>query len=79
MKIRQTYLDESGVIDIDHEAIDILADDGRVLFTVDLDESGFIEIHTGSTVKHNDKLLDKTIKVYPRSSNVIRVERNEFE
>lgn len=53
----------------------ILADDGRDLFSLDLDEDGSLHIHTGARAKHNDVMLDGRISITAKSSNWFTLRR----
>jgi hypothetical protein len=76
MNIRQTYLSPSDkIIKIDHNSIDLVADDGRDLFTIKQLECGAIEISTGVTVKHFGRFLEARVIVEPRASNILKVSR----
>lgn len=80
MKIKQTYLNEGEkVIEIEHDSLCIMADDGRELFTISLEKDGSIEVCAASVVKHNDTILDNLLSINPRASNTITVFRREYK
>lgn len=80
MKIKQTYLNEGNkVINIDHDAIDILADDGRELFSIHQKPDGSIEVSASSTIKHGGAILENLISIEPRCSNVVTIRRREYK
>lgn len=55
----------------------IKADDGRDLFTIQMNEDGTIEVRAGLYVKHQEKILSSALAVIPHSTNSIRVMRIE--
>ena len=77
MKIKETY----GVQELDIEigSVDIVADDGRTLFTIDVNCDGSIEVHASSTVKHNGVLLDTKIDVSAQGCNWFRLTRQVYK
>ncbi len=78
MKIKP--ISNTKVLDeIDVREIDIIADDGRVLFTVFENIYGELEISSGACVKHNSIMLDSALEISPRSSNVITVGRKVYK
>jgi len=77
MKIRGTYGD-SVTAEIEHESIEILAEDGRVLYTVDLKKDGSLEVHTSGTVKHNGVVLDSHIAVTAKGVNWFKLSRCKY-
>ena len=79
MKIRQTYMSPSDkIISIDHNSIDLVADDGRDLFTIKQLECGAIEISAGGPVRHFGRVLEAKVMVEPRASNILKVSRKPF-
>lgn len=76
MKIRQTYLSKpDAIVNIDHESLDIVASDGRDLFTIKLNENGGIEITASSIVRHSGEIFDTALSVRPKFSNTVLIER----
>lgn len=65
--------------EINVREIDIIADDGRVLFTVYENADGGLEISSGGCVKHNDVMLDSGIDISPKASNIITVSRKVYK
>ena len=65
--------------EIEVREIDIIADDGRVLFTVYENPDGGLEISSGGFVKHNDVILDNGLEITPRSSNIFTVSRKVYK
>ena len=64
MKIKQTYMATSDdIIEIGYGSIEIIADDGRALYTLTLNDEGDLEVSTGGTVKHSGCILDTAICV----------------
>lgn len=81
MKVRDSYDVINGVSRITEmvsSGLDIVADDGKTLFTIHLVDDG-IEIATGGLCKHQGKVLDSPIRVLPIGRNRIVIEREVFE
>jgi len=56
--------------------IEIVADDGKTLFSLSVDLDGTLEVSSGGgVVKHDTRLLDSGLMVMPRASNVVRIRR----
>ncbi len=66
------------IVVIPHNSIDILSDDGRPLFTIQLKEGGKLQIDSGMTCKHEDVVLDTGISITPVACNVIEVARKVY-
>jgi len=60
-------------------SIDILADDGRQLFSVTENSDGSIEIRTGINCVHNETLLDTAFVLEPKTSNSVVIRRKEYQ
>lgn len=58
---------------------EIVADDGKTLYSIRLTEGGRLEISGGSFCKHENVLLDERLIVQPRASNFIHVSRCKYE
>ena len=54
---------------------DILADDGRTLFTLRLNDDGTLIIEAGMTAKHNDVMLAEQLTIMPLDSRRIEIRR----
>ena len=81
IKLKATYPvneDENKEIVIENNSIDILADDGRTLYSLELNEDGQLTVSTSSTVKVNEKILDSQVIVKPKASNVVKISREEY-
>lgn len=65
-------------INIDSDSLDIIADNGKTLFTIKQQRDG-ITISGGSFCKHNGKLLDTYLNIRPIASNVVFVSRDEYK
>lgn len=65
--------------EIEVKEIDIIADDGRVLYTIYEKPDGSLEISTGGCVKHNDVMFDSGIEISPKASNIITVRRKVYK
>lgn len=81
MKIRDSYAEINGekeTIEMPSGALDVIADDGRTLFCIKL-EDGAIEVSTASFCKHEGRLYDTPISIKPRASNVVRVIREKWK
>ena len=55
-------------------SIDIIADDGRTLFSVRL-KDGRLEVSAGGVCKHGGVLLDEGLLIAPRYANQVVVSR----
>jgi hypothetical protein len=78
MKIKP--ISNTKVLDaIDVREIDIIADDGRVLFTIYEKSDGGLEISSGGCVKHNDVMLDSEIEISLKAANVFTVKRKVYK
>lgn len=65
--------------EIEVHEIDIIADDGRTLFTISCNQGGQLEISTNMCVKHNDLMFDSAISITPIASNRINVMRKVYK
>ena len=77
MKIKETYGDQQH--DIKGSSLEVLADDGRVLYTIDLNNDGSLEVHTSGTVKHSNQVLDTGIQVTAKGPNWFKLSREVFQ
>lgn len=71
--------DKPEPIEFPSNAIDILADDGRPLFSIHQNQNGTIDISVGMHCKHLGVFLDNAILVRPVASNVVRIQRTEYK
>ncbi len=46
---------------IELNGIEIIADDGRELFSIEMDKSGWVDIHCSGFCKHNGKVYDDKV------------------
>lgn len=61
------------------KSVDIEANDGRVLYTLKLNDDGSLEIAAESKVIHQEGVvLDTGLLVKPRCSNILIVSREEY-
>lgn len=59
---------------------DILADDGRPLFSFYLKNGGNLEVSSGGLAcKHEDVMLDSSLIIAPMASNVVGISRKKYE
>lgn len=65
--------------EINVREIDIIADDGRVLFTVFENSDGGLEISSGGCVKHLNIMLDSSMEISPKAANIITVSRKVYK
>ena len=64
----------------DCQSIDIMAEDGRVLYSLYLTDAGALGVNTdGMVVNHKGIMLDSRIKILPGSAGSIRVEREPYK
>lgn len=81
MKIRDMHSTLSGdktEYTMPSGGLQIIADDGRTMFTVRLAKEGHIEVSGGSFCKHGGKILDDLLIVEPRACNLVYVRRMEY-
>lgn len=64
---------------IELNGIEIIADDGRELFSIEMDKSGWVDIHCSGFCKHNGKVYDDKVLVSPRASNWIEIKRRLYD
>ena len=72
-------IEQSAPVSIESNSLDILAEDGRPLFTINELVDGSIEISTSTVCKYKGKLLDSKLVVIPKSSNCIVAARMEYD
>lgn len=59
-------------------SFDILAEDGRPLFTLSCNNSGMLEVSTSMIVKQGDVMLDTSIIITPKDRNTIEIKRTKI-
>lgn len=83
MKVRDPHLKINGVdsqYDISSDVLDIIADDGRELFSIALGKDGSIRIDAPGCCKHNGVILDSAgLSIMPIASNCFHVKRRELK
>lgn len=82
MKIRDSFAalnNECSGIEMPSGGLEVVADDGRALFSIRLADDGTLEISGGSFCKHGGRLLEETIAVMPRASNLVYVRKERHE
>lgn len=80
MQIRDSHAAVNGVFNtksMPSGSIDIIANDGNVLFSVRL-KDGQLEISAGGVCKHDGQLLDEGLLVAPRYRNQVFVSRERI-
>ncbi len=78
MKIRDSHAsinNDKTEYEMPSGGLDIIADDGRTLFSIRQQADGSIEVHSGSFAKHNGKLLHDRLEIRPRSANNVIIFR----
>ena len=65
--------------EINVREIDIIADDGRVLFTIFGYSDGGLVISSGGCVKQKGVILDNNLEITPNSVNMITVSRKVYK
>ena len=81
MVVRDGYAVLNGskeVVDMSSGTVEIVADDGRDLFSICLTERG-IEVSVSSCVKYDGELLEPSLKIKPRASNMIEITREPYK
>jgi len=81
MKVRDSFAtlnkDET-VTNMPSGGLDIIADDGRSLFSLRLAKDGTLEVYGGVYCKHAGLTLDGVISVIPRAANLIYVRKERI-
>lgn len=77
MKIKETY--ENKTYTLTDNTVEILADDGRALFSMVLSKDGSLEVRTPLVCIHNGVLLDTTVSIVPRHSNNVTLKRLPYK
>jgi len=62
---------------IPSNGLEIIADDGRTLFSVSLANDGVLRVKAGHICQHYGKFLDDTFKIKPIATNLIELHREE--
>lgn len=81
MKIRDSYAEINGdkeVVEMPSGALDVVADDGRTLFSLHLN-GGVLEVSTGGLCKHGGEVLDSKIALKPKSTNEVAITRDTWK
>jgi hypothetical protein len=81
MKIRDLHATVNGIDKITEfpsGGIEIVADDGRTLFSIRL-EGNILLIAAGHVCKHGDVLLDDRFFIRPRAANCVDLIKPEYE
>lgn len=80
MKIRDCHATLNGdktTYTMPSGGLEILADDGRTLFSVRMEEGAEISVWSGSYCKHNRKLWQDRFVIVPHASNVVHFRKLE--
>lgn len=81
MKVRDGFAKLNGdetTTDMPSGSLDIVADDGRTLFSLRL-KGNVLEVDAGHVCKHGDELLDDRFSISPRAANLIDISKNRYE
>ena len=80
MKIRDAHARINGdktVYEMPSGGINIIADDGNTLFSIDLKDN-VLSLKSGHVCRHGDRILDDRYSIRPRASNLIEVVKSEY-
>ena len=80
MRIRDAHAAISGDMTeygIPSNGLEIIADDGRTLFSVSLANDGVLRVTAGHHCSHAGKVFDDTFKIKPIATNLIELHRDE--
>ena len=77
MIIRETY-NSGNEIELSYGSIDVIADDGRVMLSIEIKDNG-IEVISSNTCKHKGVVLDNKPTIIPIARNVIKIELPEYK
>jgi len=77
IKARDSFAELNGVKDVltFPNGIEILAEDGRTLFTLTLTDDG-LEVSAGITCKHGGLVRTSALVMHPKASNCILIDRD---
>ena len=64
---------------MEDDTVEIVAEDERPLYTIQLKKDGSIEVSAIMVCKHNDEMLDTKITIEPKSSNSINIKRSLYK
>jgi len=81
MKIRDSMSMLSGnkeLTDFPHGGIDILADDGRVLFGLTIKDN-LLRIDSGDVCLHGDVMLNDRFSIEPVAANCVNILKHKYE
>jgi len=70
---------DPATVEMPSGGLEIIADDGRTLFSLRLTPEGVLDLSAGSFCKHEGKIFDDRLLIAPRSSNCVTVRRPEYE
>jgi hypothetical protein len=81
MKIRNSYsrTSDKEPFEVGSDSIDIIAEDGRPLFTIRLTEDGGLRIDSGMICRHKGVGYDDSLVITPVSSNVIQLNKPVYK
>jgi hypothetical protein len=82
MKIRDLHATVKGdttEFTMESGGLNIISDDGRVLFSITLTENGGIIIDAGVVCRFKGKKLDDMLAVYPIACNKVNIARNPYK
>lgn len=77
MKIKDAY--NKKIIKLNTDEIDIIADDGKTLYSIQLKKDGSLNIGTVGFCKQDGKILDTTLNMMAKASNTIIIFRNTYK
>ncbi len=80
MRIRDAHATLNGdktEYDMPSGGLEIIADDGRALFSVSLAKDGVLRVKPGYHCRHDGKVFDDTFKIKPIATNLIELHRDE--
>jgi len=82
MKIRDGYARINGddtEYDLPSDSLEIIADDGRVLFDINMLKDAIgIDLRSGDVCKHKGEMLDDRFSIQPVASNMIRIIKEKY-
>ncbi len=82
MKVRDSFATLNGdetVTSMPSGGLEVVADDGRTLFSVRLAKDGTLEVSGGNFCKHAGLVLEESLSVIPRASNLVYVRKARYE
>ncbi len=76
MKIRDSHATINGdktEYEMPSGGLEIIASDGKTLFSINLNQDGSIRVDAGSYCRHNGAILEDRFRIAPVAANVVAI------